>query len=406
MRNVSIRMKYRLKVVDVIIMLTAFGVFSISYLTYVSQPIHMLYYFIQVSIILYGILHTIVYRKYDGMDLLVLLYIAVEGISTVINQGAFREWIMHVKTLLFLYAAFKWVFNWNPHTFAYILSRYSLLLTILNTFSAVISYPKGMFYYDAFSPAFLLGGDNTSTRIYILSILMCFLDGFYNYKESKHNFRVILSLLNFLFYAFLRDIGNGKICALILLLAYLLFEVFDLGIPNKTMKKIVFGNYILFFVIVILQKIEFLSFLIVVILQRNLTITNRTIIWDITIEKIAENAVLGNGYISGAEFESLLPSIIGVNAHNTILMVCFTGGFVLSAIFLQMLYTAAKQYDKAIKQPKMWFVPACYLAMFLRAQVEGGDDAYLIAIAACIVSITKAYLQQSKNLASYDRRTP
>lgn len=190
-------------------------------------------------------------------------------------------------------------------------------------------------------------------------------------------------------FSFVRDIGNGKVCSILLLIGFIFFEIIKVPMINKPMKKVILGNYILFFLMVVMNKLNVFSFIIVNLLHRDLTLTTRTTIWKIAMEKIASDPIWGNGYLSGAEFESLLPSIIGVNAHNTILMVAFIGGVALSVVFLMVLFHSTNLYDRLPNIQKLWFLPVVLLAMFLRSQVEGGDAVYLIATATLIASIVK-----------------
>lgn len=400
-RVFSIDHGLKIKKTNLIILLAVLCTFEISYFSYISLPIKVFYLLCQTAMILYGILNILAKHKYDIIDFLLLIYVLVEFIVTLSNHEELKELILNTKTLLLLYVSFKWAFGLKPQIYIRVMSRYLFLLTVLNTISAIICYPKGLFYYDAFAPAFLIGADNTSTRIYIISIALCFIDGVFD--NDKKNFRIMPmgSLINFIIYVFLRDIGNGKMCVIILILAYLTFQIFKVPMISRPMKKIIIGNYILFFIMVVYNKLDIFSFIIVKILHRDLTLTTRTTIWKTTIDKIFEKPFIGNGYMSGEQFESMLPSIIGINAHNTILMVAFIGGVVLSAVFLLILVIPAKQYDKQIFDQKLWMLPVAFLTMFLRSQVEGGDAVYLIAMAVLILNIGKYYSQRNSKMTVY-----
>lgn len=395
MSNLIFRIDHGLKIkkTDLIILLVVLCTFEISYLSYISLAVKIFYLLCQSAIIAYGLLNIWAKRKYDGIDFLLLLYIALEFISTIANHEELKELILNTKTLLLLYVSFKWVFGLKPQIYLRLMSRYLLLITFLNTLSAIICYPRGLFYYDAFAPAFVIGADNTSTRIYIISIAFCFIDDVFSEAKTKKKLSAfpMISLVNFVVYVFLRDIGNGKMCAIVFVLAYFVFQMLKVPMISKPINKIILGNYILFFVMVVLNRLDIFSFIIVNVLHRDLTLTTRTTIWRISMDKIFEKPLFGNGYMSGEQFESMLPSIIGINAHNTILMVAFIGGLVLSVVFLLILINLTKLYDKRISDEKLWMLPVAFLALFLRSQVEGGDAVYLIAMAVLISSVAKSY---------------
>lgn len=385
----------KIKKTDFFLALVVFSTFDISYLSFISLPIKLFYLACQSFFIAYGIMNIFAKKKYGVVEFLLIAFIAVEFYSTFSNHEALKELILNTKMLLLLYVSFKWAFGIKPRVYVYLAARYSLILMVLNTLSAIVCYPKGLFYYDSFAPAFVIGADNTSTRTYILSLVFCFID--YEFRRNnckKHLLNIFtISLLNFIVFVFLRDIGNGKMCAIVFVLAYIVFEICKVPMIKQPMKKIIVGNYILFFIMVVFNRLDLFTFLIVNVLHRDLTLTTRTTIWKITVDKIIDKPFWGNGYMSGEQFESMLPSIIGINAHNSILMVAFIGGLVLSAIFLLILLTSTAKYDKRIRDSRLWMIPIAFLGMFLRSQVEGGDAVLLIAIVTLISSVANHYIQ-------------
>ena len=383
----------KIKKTDLVILLVVFCTFEISYFSFIALPIKLLYLVLQSFFITWGLLSIFIKKKYEAIDFYLILFLLIEFYSTFSNHEDMKELILNTKGLLLLYISLKWAFGLKPRVYIHTAAVYSLSLLVINTLSAIICYPRGLFYYDQFAPAFLMGADNTSTRTYILSLAICFIDtAFRNAGARKRIINLYtMGLLNFIVYVFLRDIGNGKMCAIVFVLAYIAFQVFHVSMPKQPMKKIVLGNYILFLIMVVFNRLDIFSFIIVNILHRDLTLTTRTTIWKITVDKIASKPVLGNGYMSGEQFESMLPSIIGINAHNTILMVAFIGGFALSAVFILILLSSALKYDKKVSDSRLWMIPIAFLGMFLRSQVEGGDAAHLIAMAVLTSSVLKYY---------------
>ena len=383
----------KIKKTDLVILLVVFCTFEISYFSFIALPIKLLYLVLQSFFIAWGLLNIFIKKKYEAIDFYLILFLLIEFYSTFSNHEDMKELILNTKGLLLLYISLKWAFGLKPRVYIHTAAVYSLSLLVINTLSAIICYPRGLFYYDQFAPAFLMGSDNTSTRTYILSLAICFIDtAFRNAGARKRIINLYtICLLNFTVYVFLRDIGNGKMCAIVFVLAYIAFQVFHVSMPKQPMKKIVLGNYILFLIMVVFNRLDIFSFIIVNILHRDLTLTTRTTIWKITVDKIASKPVLGNGYMSGEQFESMLPSIIGINAHNTILMVAFIGGFALSAVFILILLSSASKYDKKVSDSRLWMIPIAFLGMLLRSQVEGGDAAHLIAMAVLTSSVLKYY---------------
>lgn len=384
----------RVKKTDLILFFIVLLTVEVSYLSYIFMPIKICFLALQTVVIGWGMLKMISKMKCGMEDILIVLFIAMEFIATLMRHHELKELILNTKTLLLLYVSFKYAFSLKPHTYISLLSRYMLILTIANTVSAFLCYPRGLFYYDRFTPSFLLGGDNTSTRIYIIAIAMCFAESIFG-GQKKAYFTPLISIINFAVFSFVRDIGNGKLCSLVLIIGYITFHIMRVPMIVKPMKKVILANYVLFLFMVILNKLDIFRWIIVTILHRDMTLSTRTTIWGITIDKILEYPYIGNGYMAGADFESMLPSIIGINAHNTILMVAFIGGMALSIVLLMILYNSTKLYDKKIVDQRFWIFPATFFVMFLRSQVEGGDAVYLIAMVTLISSVTKLYVVES-----------
>jgi O-antigen ligase len=91
-----------------------------------------------------------------------------------------------------------------------------------------------------------------------------------------------------------------------------------------------------FFAIVIYRLQDYISFLIEDILQRSITFTGRTLIWDYYIARIAEKPFMGHGYLREDYY----------NPHNHTLGLLFYGGAVLLVIFIFLLVIPGKKLMK------------------------------------------------------------
>lgn len=334
-------------------------------------------------------------KKSNHFDIILLIFLLVELISTYLNDLNMLPLLRNFVLILTLYLSTKYGLVTNSKLFIKASAKVLFMLTFLNTISAIICYP-GALFSDGISPYFLLGGDNTSIRIYILAILFSYL--YDKLKSNKLTIMTISSIINMFFFSLLRDIGTGKVCIIVAIVLLLIFEKFKIKPPKNVVKKSVLVNFTLFFIIVLEQKLEFFSYLIINVLHRNLSLTDRTTIWNITLSKISEHPFIGNGFVSGEKFESMLPSIIGVNAHNTYLMIIYIGGVVLLITFLYLFFISSKRFDK-VKHPNvMKILPIILFTMMIRAQLEGADTSYLILLLYMIYN----YELIEKNFAGGD----
>lgn len=361
-----------------------FCLFKLSYLTYTVRFFRYFYLACECMVIVFSFLCYFLYKEIDMIDIGIVLFIAILSLSTLYNHGDYQALVQCIEQVLFIYTGCRWGFNLNPSQFIRQAARYSLLVTLLNTTMEIIMYPKALFYYTngVMSGAFLLGGDNTSTRLYIVSIMFC---GLWSIQSGKR-YVLPISIVNFIVASFVRDIGNGKVCSVVLLVGYLLFEIIKIKAPREFALKGLVGNAILTILLVVYNRVDLFSYIIEEILKRDLTLTTRTTIWRITLERIYHHPFIGNGYFSGERFESLLPSIMGVNPHNTFLTILFMGGIILFSVVMFLFLCSIERFDSDRNAKKFWIIPVTLMALLLRSQVEGGDVQYFILFVAVMYS--------------------
>ena len=203
--------------------------------------------------------------------------------------------------------------------------------------------------------------------------------------------------LSFCIFVFVRDLGTGKVCLFVLTITILIFLKTNISMPKWIIKFIGLLNIVIFLMLMG-GGYNLFRYIIVELLNRDMSMTTRTTIWQITIEKVLEKPILGNGYVTGQQFESMLPYIIGVNAHNTLLMLVYMGGILLLCCFVFIFLAAQKTYDKSIHKQLCGIIPIAFLAMSLRAQVEGGDAAYLIYFCHMMVVIGEIEMEIERGI--------
>lgn len=330
---------------------------------------------VQISVFVVTLVCSFSLVRINGYDVLVAAFILIELYTTVANGVALRSYMMETIQLVTLCSVARLLLSTFPREFLRYSAAILCALTVMNTVSAIVVYPGWLYWSEG--PFYLLGGDNTSVRIYIIAVLFTVLD---SSLDGGHKTVPLVTIFSFIAFVILRDIATGKVCAFVLFAAYIVYYVLHLDRFALTTRMTWLFHGILFVLLIILSDTSLFSGLVVNVLGRNLTLTDRTIIWGITIDKIIESPLIGYGVVSGADFESLLPYIIGVNAHNTFLMIQFIGGAILSVTFVTLSVLASVRYDRSRHAPGIVILPVTLFVMMLHAQVEGGDATYLIYI--------------------------
>ena len=369
---------------SIVLFFMTFFALKVGCISYVSNILNLLWYIGAVIVFLYDFSYILYNRKFNKLDFTMIIFYIFLLVSTLLNHGDLVCYVKELISFLTTYFVIKFGLEKSPKKFINIFSTYLSLLLVLNTLSTIIFYPDAMFR-DNNNPIFFMGGDNTSVRLYIIAVLFSFMK---KYIKNKKMVMPVVSLLNIFVFSMIRDLGGGKICFIILLLCtgYLIYGV---NIPRKIMRKIIMLNVLLFFILVIVNKMSLFKFIIVDILHRNLSLTDRTIIWDITIKKIMSKPVMGYGMIDGLAFQSMLPYIIGVNAHNTYLMILFDGGIVLFAIFIISMIIVQMKFDSVKHDRWIYMIPLTLLTIMIRAQIEGWDVVWLFILLFLCYSYNK-----------------
>ncbi len=369
---------------SIITLILVFFSLKIGCISYFSNTINILWYIGSVFCILYCFINIVINRKINAIDIFALLFYFFLLITTITNSGSYVDYLKDLLSFLSLYFVMRYGFEKNPKQYINKMYIYLMILTIINTITAIAYYPNSMFV-DNHNPIFFLGGDNTSVRLYIIAILFEVLNAYILRGKKKIPF---LSLINLLIFSFVRDLGGGKVCFLIMLLATLYYKS-NIKIPKKIIRDIVIVNLIIFLLLVIFNKIDLFRYIIINFLHRDLSLTDRTIIWNITIEQIKNSPIIGHGMIDGMQFQSLLPYIIGVNAHNTYLMILFSGGIILFSIFTIIIIKTLRKFDAINHKRWIYIIPLTLFALMIRAQIEGWDVVWILLLLQMCYSYEK-----------------
>lgn len=357
---------------------------KIGCISYISNILNMGWYITSIIAISYCFFMLIMNKKYNLFDIIALSFYIFLFIITIIKNGSIEDITKELLAFFSLFFVMRVGLESNPKKYIGLMNLVLIIYTSINTLSAIVFYPNAMFV-DNMNPIFFMGGDNTSVRLYVVAILFNVLQHYIKKGKLK---MPIFSLINLLVFSCIRDLGGGKVCFLILFVCTL-YLVYGTKIPKKTIKLIITFNIILFFVLVIANRMDIFKFLIVNVLHRDLSLTDRTIIWKITIEKIISNPVVGHGMIDGMTFQSYLPYLIGINAHNTYLMILFNGGSILFLIFILLFFITSLKFDKIKHDRWIYIIPIALFTLMIRAQIEGWDVIWIILLLELAYSYKK-----------------
>lgn len=101
-----------------------------------------------------------------------------------------------------------------------------------------------------------------------------------------------------------------------------------------TVRRTIFLFTVIFVLVVVLQKADIFAPLVTGILNKDMTFSNRLIIWKSAMEAIINRPLFGYGYLSNDDMVSYLNYRAATHCHNQILQVAFQGGLLSLGLYI------------------------------------------------------------------------
>ena len=163
--------KFKLTKTDALIYISIIVCFKIDILSFYSRTITFIYLLMQLGCIIVFCGEILYKRKLQKIDYFTGLFCLIGLVSTAYNHLSFSVWIQEMIRFLALVYSARYGFSHNAKAYIQGVAKYLGILTITNTIIAVIIYPSPLIF-DGLNPIFMLGGDNTSVRLYILALFL------------------------------------------------------------------------------------------------------------------------------------------------------------------------------------------------------------------------------------------
>ncbi|MCL2807811.1 MAG: O-antigen ligase family protein [Coriobacteriia bacterium] len=267
---------------------------------------------------------------------LVALYMLYILLITLLNSGdAFRT-AAHTLIPLAICLAYQEMIRNNARDFIAINATLFEILIYLN-FMTILLFPDGIL---ADSPIHLLGSKNHLIEIALLALTFSFARFYIDRKKAPVR-PVILLLVSWLSVVLIGSATSIIVLSVVSLFLILMHKKKPWGINAYT--GFVFS--ILFFVLIIVFRLyDRLAWFIEDVLNRNMTLTGRTPLWDTALDRIQSNFIFGHGYYGTDQWR--LDFLRNSSAHNGYLDTLYIGGVILLVLLLSiLLYTMYKMKE-------------------------------------------------------------
>ncbi len=247
-----------------------------------------------------------------------------------------------------------------------------LLITVLNTFSAIL-FPNALYAdADGHYVCFLLGIDNESINLYLLCVGVCMIRAYL--KKVRCDLFLIISIVSITVFSFIRDCQGGVVCSIALVFAYSLYLL-----KNYRLKAVyvLYSMLAVFLFMVVFQGLLNYDYYIQLYFHRSATLSGRTLIWSKALEMIWEKPILGYGNYFSSTLGDILSIGASITAHNTYLTNMLAGGVLLMVPFIMELIVVARQVDKE-NSASTTGLSIAMLVLLLHGQIEGADSTYIL----------------------------
>ena len=158
--------------------------------------------------------------------------------------------------------------------------------------------------------------------------------------------------------------------AIIVLFAALLLYLNISNFELISMKTITVVYVVLEIVIVFMRRIELFSNIIESILKRDVTLTNRTMLWDDAIKMIKTKPIFGDGVRALENSVLVIDNFKASHAHNALLDIMLKCGIVGTVVLVLMVCLCMRQQFK-MKQSALGAILGMTVGAFLIAGIVG-----------------------------------
>jgi len=274
------------------------------------------------------------YAKIDKFIVAIAVYLFIMLFSTIFNGGDLAAALRSALTVAGVCMLVSLAVSANPLTLLKVISRYLGVLVIINLAlffilggGIVRSSGQNILFY-------FLGNRNGKTTILVLTLLV---NSIYSYMTKKRLSTwaliifacIIITLLN------IWSATGVVACFMLITFIFFIFKGFHKTLFNF---KLLFSiNIGLFFFIVIFRMQDYLSFIIEYALGRSLTFTDRTFLWDYSIDLIMRAPFVGQGF---DEHNMIWFMGEWLSPHNAFLNILILGGiFALLAYLVVIIFS-------------------------------------------------------------------
>lgn len=236
-----------------------------------------------------------------------------------------------------------------------LLYAFGLLILINLMFSCI--QPGSLAYVNQISGWFLTG----SNALIIYCLPACCIS-IASIEMGKQKLLAIAIIVMSFITVLLSETATSLFAIFILIMLWLVQKFFKFTVLNiKSTVTIIVLVFIICVVLQVQDKISIINYIIVDILQRDISFTSRTFIWRESIRLIMQSPVIGYGFSYG--FHVVVGSVgfWADHAHDHYLQQFIQGGVIQFALFICIIIEMIKKMRKLSLQTIYWAICSVFV---------------------------------------------
>lgn len=278
-------------------------------------------------------------KKSKRFNITLLILWILLLISTILYQDApFYEYAKNILLILSVCIFVELLAILAPYNGLQCMYRYFVLCVFINT-ATVFIFPNAMYAQQSTGNwiCWFLGDDNSGYTYYIVASTLAMIHD--DCIAKKITGLSIMTYLCAFVFVFHNQIATGIVSQIVWLFLFL-------GYRFRWGRKFLKPRYVIYALAGIFVGLVFLrSFIlkpIVSALNRDVTLSTRTILWDNILSVVLKRPFWGYGTIDIDTFRKLFSTSSVTAAHNYYLQILLWGGFPALILFGMLIYSAGK----------------------------------------------------------------
>lgn len=260
----------------------------------------------------------------------------------------------------------------------------SLLLLIANYLITFVVNPAGLYsdFSDGVYGECFLGNKNTVRNPLLIGFACSImLDALNRKRTSKRTVAfIILGLINLV-------LVWSATALVVFAAACTLYLLFCIGMKIPSNKGLGIAAVVSWFVVVVFRKIDLFQHFVVDVLQKDMTFSGRTTMWDCAFDAISQSPFLGQGFGSYLKYWNVNNPLLQVpHCHNAFVDAMYKGGVISLVILVAIIVIACERLQQVENRQikvALTITIAAFLFMGIFGELLNPCFMAVLAIANC-----------------------